>query len=528
MMRIVRAVVAVATLALPQIVVAQTDSASPPVTAAAAHTTGPALRRISSASAVSTEQLGSILSVRELPDGRVLLNDGTRRRLLLMDTTLRTVRVVLDSLAEYANTYGVRPGTLIPYRADSTLFIDPASLAMLVLDPAGEIARVRSVPRVQDVGRITSNQSHGLTGTEANGRLVFTMYAQAARPAKPPPRGVPYFPPEPDSMFVVAMNIDSRKLDTLGAIRIPKSGMTVRMSATGGYNFIEQTNPLPSQDEFAVLSDGSVAFVRSIDYRIDYLNPDGTWSSSPKLPYEWQAVSDSLKRRIVDSVKTVQNRTARISYTTSLIRWVNQYGKGYPPGFTAPEGYVPPQGFAKEWSFPPGVSFPANYIYACPPGVEPTMTPVERGEATAAAGGASPAPGRVMPPGAREMPGMPPGGAGRPSCIPAPIVNTGAPPPPTLRESGVLHPSELPDYRPPLAQGNAVRADADGNLWIRPIQPKPIPGGSVYDVVSRSGEMVDRLQLPPGYTIVGFGKGRIVYLSMRDATGLHLARVRLR
>ena len=46
------------------------------------------VRRISTASAVSTEPLGVITSVRELPDGRVLLNDGARRRLLLMDTTL--------------------------------------------------------------------------------------------------------------------------------------------------------------------------------------------------------------------------------------------------------------------------------------------------------------------------------------------------------------------------------------------------------------------------------------------------------
>jgi len=519
-------------LMVPCVAEAQTDSTSPPAAAAAATTVGPPMRRISTASAVSTEQLGSILSVRELPDGRVLVNDGTRRRLLLMDTTLTTVKVVLDSLAEYANTYGIRPGAMIPYRADSTLFIDPASLAMLVLDPAGEIARVRSVPRVQEVFQFgnPTNLSQGVPATDAKGRLVYTRWAESAAPLKPPPRGVPYFPPQPDSAFVVAIDLDSRKVDTLGAIRIPRFGMTVRMSPTGGFNFIEQTNPLPSQDEFAVLSDGAVAFVRSIDYRIDYLTADGTRSSSPKLPYDWQPVNDSLKRRIVDSVKTAQTRTARIAYTTALIRWVNQYGKGYPQGLTAPEGYVPPQGFAKDWSFPPGVTFPATYIYACPPGVEPTITQVSRAEANAAAAAAAaaavapPTPTPFGPVG--SLPGVPAGG--RPSCIPAPIVNTSAPPPPTLREIGVLHHSELPDYRPPLAQGNAVRADADGNLWIRPIPAKRTPGGPVYDVVSRSGEMIDRLQLPPGYTLVGFGKGRVVYLSMRDASGLHLARVRLK
>jgi hypothetical protein len=87
--------------------------------------------------------------------------------------------------------------------------------------------------------------------------------------------------------------------------------------------------------------------------------------------------------------------------------------------------------------------------------------------------------------------------------------------------------SDLPDYKPPFTNG-AVRADADGNLWIRPSPAKPTPGGPVYDIVSKEGELTDRLQLPQGYNLVGFGRGKVVYLSMRDANGIHLARVLLR
>jgi hypothetical protein len=510
---------------------AQSDSVRPPVTASAATVvSGPPVRRIATASAVSTEQLGSIQTVRELPDGRVLLNDGNRRRLLLMDTTLKVVKVVLDSLSEMSNTYGVRPGSLIPWRGDSTLFIDPASLAMLVLDPAGEIARVRSVPSVNQLGLITGMSGYGQPAVDFKGRLIYTMWVEPPRPTKPPPRGVPWFPEQPDSQLVVGINFDTRKIDTLGAIKIPKFGMQVKMMANGGFNFIEQINPLPSQDEYAVLSDGAIAFVRTIDYRVDYLNPDGTWSSSPKLPYDWQAIPDSLKRWIVDSVHKAESRNAHVQYTNALIRWVNMYGKGYPENFKAPEGFVPQQGYAKNWKFPPGVTFPANYTYACAPNEEPQYVPINA-EAQAAAAAATP------PTVSREamivsmMPGGPGGGAPpgtRASCIPMPIANANAPAPPTMRDIGVVHYSLLPDYRPPLARGGAVRADADGNLWIRPIQPKPIPGGQVYDIVNRSGELVDRLQLPPGYNIVGFGRGKIVYLSMRDRQGLHLARVRLR
>jgi hypothetical protein len=477
------------------------------------------------------EQIGQIMSVRELPGGRVLVNDGARRRLLLMDSTLKTVEIVLDSLAEIENTYGTRPGTLIPYRADSSLFVDQASLAMLVIDPSGKVVRVRSIPRVEDVGRFGGAEAASKSGVDGRGRVVFRVPARPGPPKVPVPRDVPYFPPEPDSAFIVAVDIDTRKVDTLGAIRIPKSASTIRRTPDGRFNFYEVINPLPSTDDWAVLSDGTVAFARGVDYRIDYRAADGTWTSSPKLPYDWQHVTEEDKQRIIDSVKADQRRSSMGSYVSSMIRWVNQYGKPYPNGFAVPEGFRLQNGYSREWKLPPGVQFPPNYIFACGPNETPTMKPApEQPDRTAA-----PASGVVPPP----IPGLPgPGGdpsrgdrgdRGIPSCIPSPVAIAGgnAPPPPTIRETGVMGASDLPDYRPPFS-GGAVRPDAEGNLWIRTIQPKPIPGGPVYDIVSRQGELVDRLQLPQGYQPVGFGKGKVVYLQMRDASGTHLARVRLR
>ena len=73
-----------------------------------------------------------------------------------------------------------------------------------------------------------------------------------------------------------------------------------------------------------------------------------------------------------------------------------------------------------------------------------------------------------------------------------------------------------------------MRADGDGNLWVRINTPKPVTTGTLFDVINRQGELVDRIQLPQGYQLAGFGAGRIVYLSMRDAKGQHLARVVLK
>jgi len=137
--------------------------------------------------------------------------------------------------------------------------------------------------------------------------------------------------------------------------------------------------------------------------------------------------------------------------------------------------------------------------------------------------------GMPVVPGAPTIAGAPIPPGGTPSCIPQPLVVSGgvAPPPPTIRELFVVPPDELPDYRPPFVAG-AARADADGNLWVRTNPAKPLPGGPVFDVINAQGELTDRLQVPVGYTLVGFGKGKVVYLSMRDPKGIHLARVRLR
>ena len=490
---------------------------------------GPPIRQISTASAVSKDRIGSIMGVRELPDGRVLVNDGASRRLLLMDTMLVVSRAVLDSLSEQENTYGTRPGALLPHRGDSSLFIDPSSLALLVIDPSGNIARVRSVPRAQDMYWYASPSSEtGQAATDGRGRLIYRRQASPAPPVKAPPRGVPWFPQEPDSAFIVALDLDTRKLDTLGSIRTPKSELIVRMSPTGGFSVNSSINPMPSTDEWAVLPDGSVAFVRGVDYRIEFRNPDGTWTSTPKLPYDWQPVSDEEKQRIVDSVRTVQSRNLRGNYVTSMIRWVNTYGRKYPPNFSAPEGYTPPNGFDKGWNFPAGVRFSERYIYGCARGVEPTMIPEPQIASRSAAPQQSAAATPTLPPPQAQMAGAPGMPRGTPSCIPQPIPNLAqVPNPPTLREVSVISPKLMPDFRPPFGT-NSVRADLDGNLWVRTNQPKPLAGGAVYDVVSREGQLVDRLQLPQGYTLVGFGRGKVVFVSMRDASGIHLARVRLK
>lgn len=90
--------------------------------------------------------------------------------------------------------------------------------------------------------------------------------------------------------------------------------------------------------------------------------------------------------------------------------------------------------------------------------------------------------------------------------------------------SEYVPPSELPDYRPAFRLG-ATRADLDGNLWVR----TTIPGkaGAIYDVINGNGELVDRVRLPFGRVLSGFGPG-VVYLGVLDDRGARLQMARLK
>lgn len=76
----------------------------------------------------------------------------------------------------------------------------------------------------------------------------------------------------------------------------------------------------------------------------------------------------------------------------------------------------------------------------------------------------------------------------------------------------VVEPTELPDYFPPVRQGQ-VRASPDGRVWILPATSKDAKEGLLYDVIDRSGVIIERIQLPKNRTLVGFGRDGVLYLN---------------
>ena len=99
--------------------------------------------------------------------------------------------------------------------------------------------------------------------------------------------------------------------------------------------------------------------------------------------------------------------------------------------------------------------------------------------------------------------------------------------PPVSQVAQLVDPSELPDYYPPLLQSGEMRADVDGNVWILPSTSSQAGRGLLYDVVNRRGEIVERVRLPEGRALEGFGANGAVYLTSHEAEGTHLERARV-
>jgi hypothetical protein len=422
----------------------------------------PAVRLINAADASTKPVFGIVTAVRQLPNGSLLVNDVAKRQLTLLDASLANPVVVADSISGGANSYGTRPGGLIPYLADSTLFVDPADLSMFVLDAKGAIARIASVPRSQDAPAFTQ----GAPALDAKGRIVYsggrggvrvTASGQRSNNGAATSGPMLNFPDQPDTAAIVRIDPATRKLDTAAFFKIPKIKMNMT-NVDGRISVTSEMNPMPIVDDWAVLSDGSIAIVRGRDYHVDWINADGSTTATPKVSFDWQRLSDDDKIAVIDSAKAAMEKARAAMANMSL-------DKAMAEGMRGGAGVA---------------------------GGAPVMI-----FSTSDGGGG----GRGA-----SLGGGP--GAG-----------------PALQ---FVSPSELPDYRPVFGTG-AARADMDGNLWVRTsaTRASSVAAGPIYDVINRKGEVVDRVQVPAGRSIIGFGKGGVVFMTARDERGTWVERTKI-
>ena len=366
---------------------------------------GPPIRRIAP-SVVASEHFTAIDDIRALSNGGILVNDVRRRRLVLLDSTLGGATAIADSSGGDAHrAYGRKGASILPVGRDSTLFIDRETLATVLIDGNGVAHSVHALPRTSDASFI-STTALGFPRRDAAGRLIYRAVYPPSLPTPNADGGID-FPSPPDSAPLLRLAANAAP-DTVAVLRIPALKISTSTNDSGRLVVTMQIDPLPRSDDWAVLSDGTIAIVRGNDYRVEWIRPDGRRIES-RIPFEWRRITDDEKVEIVGAAQ-------RSLLSGSSGRRVSSH-------------------------------------YVVPPA------------------------------------------------------------------------SELPDYAPPFVAPSA-RGDEDGNLWVRTTAASPLGAGYVYDVIHPEYGRVDRVQLPPGYVIVGFGPNATVYLAKREADVTTLERSR--
>ncbi len=393
--------------------------------------------------------LGSVSMVRALPNGAVLVNDVRNRQLVLFDANLVRLKTIADTSIATGKSYGSALGGLIGFSGDSSLFVDPSTLSMLVIDGKGDIARVMAAPRPKDVNSMVGGP-FGTPGLDPRGRVVCrnlvppkALSMNYAAPA----RSVLKQQTE-DSALVYRIDLATRALDTVAWVKVPVASGSMSERPNGGLRVVERTNPMPVVDDWALMPDGRVAVVRGADFHIDWIDMDGRVFSSPKIAHPWERLTDDGKEQLLDSLNADRER---------------------------------------------------------------------RREALKKAGG-------------NNRSASPTSIGGTPRSAPFVIVrgyllgDVGRQAPPATEVVSEFVPAtELPDYRPAFSIG-ATRADLDGNLWVRTTTPSD--KGAIYAVINEKGQLVDRVTVPFGRVISGFGPG-VVYLGVLDEKGARLEKARV-
>jgi len=387
--------------------------------------------------------LGSVTAVRALPDGRVIVNDLTWRQLLLLERDLAKSTVLADSTAATGRAYGGQFASLIAFRGDSSLFIEPQSMSMAVLDQTGATARVMGLPRPAD-GMFLMGGPFGTPGFDSREHLVYRGMGPRTMPPRPADANAPeYMPSFPDSAPVYRINIATRQRDTVTWVRVPTYVVSRTRDQTGiPSNLRLVANPIPVVDVWAVMADGRLAIVRGSDFHVDWFDAAGQRVATPKISYPWQRLDDDAKQRLADSAKTAADARGE------ALRRAYQENPG-----------------------------------TMPPMIDALMRPLGTliGRAPAAAGGR---PLQEFVPTTFVMPPL----------------------------------DQLPSYRPAFEVGGAL-ADRDGNLWVRTTAPSD--RGAIYFVINGRGDVIDRVQIPFGRVIAGFGNG-VVYMGVLDDKGARL------
>jgi hypothetical protein len=228
------------------------------------------------------EDFGLIQTVRELPDGRVLVADPLGKALYLVDMDAGT-REVVGSEGRGPDEY-LQPDAVWPLPGDSTLLVDLGNGRLVALGP--DLSFGATMPIAM--------------GEPAPGRpFVLALPQGVDRDGHIYARAMGGFGANlPDSAAILRIDRGTEAMDTVASFKLQER----KRSTSGGPNNqnvrITQI-PLSPEDAWGVAWDGSVAVVRSSDYHLEWIGADGRSRVGPPVPFRSVRIGTPEKEEYV-------------------------------------------------------------------------------------------------------------------------------------------------------------------------------------------------------------------------------------
>jgi hypothetical protein len=462
--------------------------------------------------AKSTMTLGAAAELVSLSDGRVVVGDPTRRLVFILDAMLANPKLVMDSafaegvggrltslefivdgqskggrgapvasqglrvVGRSGNDDGTAPpklrgrarNFLVSFRGDSSLWFDGATESFLVIDPAGKIARPMLAPRL----------------------IAFTDYQPEWAP------------------FNWGGGIVYKVLPIgMGGLVTPNNR---RPTAAEKWPVWKPPTTWSGPDTSFSVERDSLMVVRT---RFD----------SPRVD-----TLDMLAMGVVNGYRTLNGRVVQTGShrVVEPLRFVDQV-------IATSDGYIVTlhvRDYRLEWFAPDGQRTSQKLPHA----IRPITSEARRSLIDSL--------GKLTAGDLDEIDSYLKKWTSDSARLGRAPVNADAPlrPPPEARPSfeerrgqvvdsavRYLAGSIFPDHYPPVPSQDALRADADGNVWIQQALPGK-PDYTEWEVVSRTRGPIDRVRIPRTREIAGFGKGGFVYLIAYEGGVARLEKVRNR
>ncbi len=213
--------------------------------------------------AVFPEDFGAIQTVREMPDGTVLVADPLGRALYRVDLD-RGVRTVVGREGQGPDEYG-QPDAVWPLPGDSTLLVDLGNGRLVALGP--DLTFGPTVPLAQGDPR-TGMVLALPQAVDAQGFL----YVRDMRLRQ-----------QTDSAHILKIDRATGEAVPVATFKIEDRKVT-ELGSGNNRNVQVSLLPLTPQDAWGVAPDGTLVIARAGDYHLEWIAPDGTVTRGPAVP----------------------------------------------------------------------------------------------------------------------------------------------------------------------------------------------------------------------------------------------------